>query len=479
MYLQRMCDNASVPSWALLPAELLEKIFESIPRLLLENIGKVCRHWQDVLHHLAVKHLTSCIQNQLIEEKQLEKWGWCSATAWDHNILVCSCIHLAFNFFTGKEKQFLARRLSAVSMEYGQRIPVGIMSDKLFFATANEEKMVSIKVINRLEPESQPRVLKTLAVQQNDENDELNVHMVCCENLLVVLVFGTGPVSLWNGKNETWLADLDISSGLPDDHFRTYEVTVSKDLLAVYVGVGIRWCRVLFFRLNTDQPAASLPQLIGMVDMVDIDNLDDISVHMNEKWVGLWRVKGVELVVIKKTELFSEDQSEVVEMAAVADPQQAGNLWRKVGDARLATYLNLQPGSSDHLAVEHDHSSSFMILNLDTGEILCQISKTVDLQPTSWCGGAFLFLRKLKECEKFDVDKVQVVTYDFSQKIGVCTAEELEKEATCLLAGPVFEFSWAPSCDFSRYATRKLHVDYSGVVVWADLFSKLYFAAMD
>ena len=68
--------------------------------------------------------------------------------------------------------------------------------------------------------------------------------------------------------------------------------------------------------------------------------------------------------------------------------------------------------------------------------------------------------------------KLQVVTYDFSQKIGVCTAEELEKEATHLLPGPVFEFSGVPNGNFSRYPDLNLHVDYSGVVafVWPNLF---------
>jgi hypothetical protein len=82
-----------------MPLELLEKIFESVPLPMLGNIGKVCAHWRDVVHRLAVKHLTSQIQNQLIEEKQLERWGWCSATAWDHNILACSL---------EKKKHFLA-----------------------------------------------------------------------------------------------------------------------------------------------------------------------------------------------------------------------------------------------------------------------------------------------------------------------------------------------------------------------------------
>jgi hypothetical protein len=265
MLLQKMSDNAS---WGLLPAELLEKIFESVPWLLLGNIRKVCAHWRDVVHRLAVKQLTSRIQNQLTEEKQLEKWGWCSSTAWDHNILACSCIHLAFNFFTRKGKTFHGRGFSELSKSYENRKTVGIMTDKLFFSTTDEEKQVSLKVINRQEPECQERILKTLAPQQIDEDDEemvaVDVDMVCCENLLVVLVFETGQVSLWDGKNETWLADLDISSVFTHDQFETRELTVSKDLLAVYVsGSGLR-NRVLFFHLNTGQPAATPPQLIGI-----------------------------------------------------------------------------------------------------------------------------------------------------------------------------------------------------------------------
>jgi hypothetical protein len=67
----------------------------------------------------------------------------------------------------------------------------------------------------------------------------------------------------------------------------------------------------------------------------------EIFVHMNEKWVGLWRVNGRELVAVKKTELFSEDLSQVAKIATVADPQQAGNSWRNVEHARDANYLNL------------------------------------------------------------------------------------------------------------------------------------------
>ncbi len=482
--LAEMSDNASNASWGLLPAELLEKIFESVPRLMLGNVGKVCTLWRDVVHRLAVKHLTNQIQNQLIEENQLERWGWCSAaTVLDHNILACSCIHLAFNFFSQKDKTFLGQGFAKQSFDRpGKGIPVGIMADKLFFATANEEKQVCLKVINRLKPECEPRLLETPAEQRNASLEcGLDVQMVSCENLLVVLVYEGGQVSLWNGKEETWLSDLDLSVHIPYDHFNILEVAVSKNLLAVSANVNSMEFRTHFFRVNTSQPAAFPPQFLGAVT---IPKFGLVNVHLNERWVGMRRLEDRELLVIKKAELFTEDQSQVADMAKVVDSQRAGSLWHEVRYVRNASYVNLQPGNSSHLAVEFEAFDftklpitscfGFSIISLDTGEILCQISNSVDLLPASWWGGgAFLFLKKLQPgVSKDDVVKLQVVTYDFSQKMGVCTAEELEQEATRLVPGPVFEFSGVPKLYFHRFKDPKMHVDYSGVVVfaWPDLF---------
>jgi hypothetical protein len=100
--------------------ELLEKIFGSIPRLLLPTVSLVCRRWQTAVHGLAVRHLTGCIESGLTEEQQLERWGWRStaAAAWQHATAAaarrpataaaathhsCSCIRLAFHFFTRDE----------------------------------------------------------------------------------------------------------------------------------------------------------------------------------------------------------------------------------------------------------------------------------------------------------------------------------------------------------------------------------------
>jgi hypothetical protein len=132
--------------------------------------------------------------------------------------------------------------------------------------------------------------------EQNDEYDEddeemhaPSVHMVCYENLLVVKVFLAGQISLCGMvKMRPGLADLDIVSVISHgDTLWMKGVKVSKDLLALLC--LWEWSlqhRVLFFRLNTSQPAATPPQLIGMEGI----NYSDIVIHVNEKWVGLWLV---------------------------------------------------------------------------------------------------------------------------------------------------------------------------------------------
>jgi hypothetical protein len=58
--------NEDVPpaSWSLLPTEVLERIFDHVPRLLLPVMARVCTGWRNTLHRLAVKYLTLCIETR-------------------------------------------------------------------------------------------------------------------------------------------------------------------------------------------------------------------------------------------------------------------------------------------------------------------------------------------------------------------------------------------------------------------------------
>jgi hypothetical protein len=410
-----MSENVSTPSWALLPTELLEKIFEYIPAVLRGKIGLVCSHWLNVLHPLAIKHLITCVQNHQVEEKQLERWGWSSTTAWNHNTSTCSCIHLAFNYFTTtsrQEKSLSGRGISnQCTGRGGKSSYVAYMADKLFFATASEERNVSIMVFNRLEPNSLPRPLTTPVEHQSHEASVLNdANMIACEDLLAVLWCDTGNVSLWNGQSETWLSDIDMSLFIPH-RYVTHEIAVSKDMLAVLLhvndlGDGLR-DKILFFRLNTSRPTADIPpQFMGTVQ---ITKGGLTSILMNEKWFFIFTLDRQELLAIQKLDLFSEDQSRVADIAKVAETLQEESPWRYLivnyTDAHMR-YLYLQPGNSSHLAVElistdytgaMNHVYRFRIFNLDTGECLSQVLNVRDLLPSGWWGDAFLFLQKLPQ----------------------------------------------------------------------------------
>jgi hypothetical protein len=118
------------PTWEVLPSEVLQKVFNYVPRHLLEDISQVCTRWRDFLHDRAVDYLTNCVNNQLIDEKQLEQRGWSSAAAWNHNKSACSCILLAFNFFTReKELPLVVRKFPEIVQGNIPRI----MGEKVFF----------------------------------------------------------------------------------------------------------------------------------------------------------------------------------------------------------------------------------------------------------------------------------------------------------------------------------------------------------
>jgi hypothetical protein len=52
---------------------------------MLNNIGLVCSRWKDAVHYSAVKLLMSCIKAGQLEEKQIERFGWRTSAAWDHD----------------------------------------------------------------------------------------------------------------------------------------------------------------------------------------------------------------------------------------------------------------------------------------------------------------------------------------------------------------------------------------------------------
>ncbi len=174
---------------------------------------------------------------------------------------------LSFNYFTAtsrQEKSLSGRGISKQCTGRGGKSSyVAYMADKLFFATASEERNVSIMVFNRLEPNSLPRPLTTPVEHQSHEASVLNgANMIASEDLLAVLWCDTGNVSLWNGQSETWLSDIDMSLFIPYEYV-THEIAVSKDMLAVLLhvnglGDGLR-DKILFFRLNTSRPTADTP----------------------------------------------------------------------------------------------------------------------------------------------------------------------------------------------------------------------------
>jgi hypothetical protein len=210
-----MSEEFSTPSWDLLPLELLGHIFSFVPKHMLNNIVLVGSRWKDTVHYSAVKLLMSCIKAGQLEEKQIERFGWKTSAAWDHDNGECSCIDLAFNFFSGKSS-VLAQGISRECLDKYLCMPATTMSDKVIYVDVDEYGKVSLRVIDRLDAGSQPQILE-LPIEQEDEKDYIlhccDTRIVASDNLLAVLSrenSGILKVFLWSRESETWLADQTL-----------------------------------------------------------------------------------------------------------------------------------------------------------------------------------------------------------------------------------------------------------------------------
>jgi hypothetical protein len=218
----------------------------------------------------------------------------------------------------------------------------------------------------------------------------------------------------------------------------------------------------------------------------------EIDTLMNDKIVGVFQnCRPGELHIIDKTALFTEDGSFAVDRAQLVDPDKRGNAWRRIkltdnggGDP----YLCLEPGNSGRLAVILGLSPcTLKILNLITGEVICQISAGSRLYPANWWGGSFLFLKDLqidiqiiqrhetlsdlhrRERESHVEPTIQVVLFDPKQNVraGSSTMEELEKEGFFL---PALEVSCCERVNLSYHlgGGSMIKLDYYGVALADD-----------
>jgi hypothetical protein len=410
-----MSENVCLSSWAELPLEILDKIFNFVPRLMVGSLGFVCKQWQCALHNQAVKYLNSCIKQQLIEERQLQKWGWntAAATAPDHNVLDCNCVHLAFNFFTQKKRLKTDSNILRIRQVCNSIQCWCIMGEKIFLGCV-EDGQEKFKVFNRLTPEAEPRVVSIPAHYQDGISW---AGMSTYEDLLVVWLSGDQEqvVSLWNGNDEVWLEDLDISSRTPGNH-NVEDVALSKNLIAVSFN-GDQAARTLFWLVNTSQPTNLSTQFMGTVSHVY--TFFEIKVFMNERFVGFYyrfdNDFSEELLVIDQKKLFNDNRSYVAERARLVDPNFAGNDWCSIEEVAFGQVIafKMEPGKSVRLAGEMFDLFKFRIFNMVTGGVLCDIDLRPGIFPACWCGGNFLFLGTVGlPCQSNKEGILQVVTID-------------------------------------------------------------------
>jgi hypothetical protein len=135
-----------------------------------------------------------------------------------------------------------------------------------------------------------------------------SVQIVAWDNLLAVLFNGStekGKLFLWDGKEETWLEDIDIS--LIIQNCQVFDIAIGNNLLAVTATVEDCQQKTLFWQVNTSQPDATPPHFLGKVTF---PKKRLVNFLINESWIGVWYYVHKELLIIKKTKtLFHQFES--------------------------------------------------------------------------------------------------------------------------------------------------------------------------
>jgi hypothetical protein len=183
--------------------------------------------------------------------------------------------------------------------------------------------------------------------------------MVSCGDLLAILFPEKQIISLWNGRDERWLAYVDVASNLQLDRFHVVDIGVSSNLLAVSVrNIELGNC-LLFWRLDTVQRAGMDPYFTGMVQILNGTSTgSQATIHINDIWVGIFCFGDQDLRIIDQSDLFTEEKSQIAASANKVHSEEAGNKWRQiiVNNATTAVrYVSLQPGHSSHVAAEVEY----------------------------------------------------------------------------------------------------------------------------
>jgi hypothetical protein len=298
-----------------------------------------------------------------------------------------------------------------------------VRGQKVFVSTL-ENRTFSIKVLDRLKPDKEPGMwilpesygppcaslatykdFMAILRQPQQETDQFS------ERVLWVLVLdGRDETSFWLDNSQ--MAQFDITP----DNFRPEKVALSKNLLAVcgYTSVNAFEFdyRLFLWKVNTSETTSgSSPHVLGVLK-VPGTLLGPSELLVNEKFFLILNDQLIcdglfEIVVIEKTKLLIEDETQLAEKAKLIDPKLPGNPWRllKVGSSHDNIYdeefcVYLEPGKSSRLGIYKVLRSVFIILDLTTGAVTCQVPLTDVYSPACWYGGNFLFCKALQPVSK-------------------------------------------------------------------------------
>ena len=478
-------------SWSDLPPELWGKIFKNIPRFWRYKVGLVCRYWREVVHNQALQYLSTSVKKQLIDEKQLERWGCCSLKDPHHNSILCGCIDIFSMMSPFARKTPTRGKAVDDNISFLPSSIFGITSSKVFYAKDDINNPL-VSVIDRSNPDNPPRNLKTPGSRRSEGR---KVRICSCNDLVVISErrfndhnMPEHQISLWDGVAETCIEVLELVDKFPPEEHQVdiRSMAISREILAVQfvtvkevevVGWGVvldeptSTLFTLLWRVNTAQPATQPAHFIILVRHPENPSgvLDTGNIAMNDKYFVRGRIDlsktrdltirvyreertRIDLVVSELETLLSTEDTKFAEGWRVP----LGRRLSYVKARELLDRMKLEPGHSNRLAVYAKGDNNLRIIDLVTSNPISIITTKNWIVGSNWCCGCLLIFKSLNDQVATGTYKISIVDPGAVEKTG-------EKSVPAAISG--FTTLGYFDCPLQWRSLPQIHMDLTGIVL--------------
>jgi F-box-like len=488
------CSTYAKPmSWAQLPAEILDIIFQNIPECDKFKVSQVCKHWRYSIHSSALRVIDNLVKRKLIDKRKVDRWA-CSILN-DHDWEACTCIDAAYDNYPFKEKT-IPKGTQVRMRKHTDSIECCMSSNHIIILQDSYERHYPLEVIDRVNPNKPVKIINTPGqkLKCNGKRSRTFVSSLHqYNNLMVVLERSFESydhkiiLSFWDLQDkpslfktenlmekfpaEVWCTN-DSEDVVPELNYM--DIAINTEIMAVFLAIelanenddenAIIQNKTLLYQVNTAEPS-QYPDVLQLLKIVThresyLDRLDNCfapaDIIFNDKY----------LICLLRNEngTHCTEISEIEQLLSAEDTKKVARNYSPY----LRNAEQLEPGMSDRGAYLNRKNRSIKFHNR-AGINLIKNVHTIDLGMTEmpseekdkaekifglegvWCCGRYI-------C----VDQI----YNRSAchfKLSVMDPGNLEQSDLQVIPG--IKEIWDPRISYEKnFKTEDLQIDLKGLI---------------